>query len=98
MQKRSLLETGSVSDVEYTAAQKLAGLDLYGLPCRIPEPTSDQSKCTHTKPELVYMGDGYVDDNEEWVRENRWMDVTTFEDIPGTNNMRCTICGYTRRY
>ena len=84
--------------MEYTVAQKLAGLDLHGLPCLIPEPTGKQVECPHEKPELVYMGDGYFDENEEWVEQRRRMNVTAFEDIPGTNNLRCAICGYTRRY
>ena len=84
--------------MEYTVAQKLAGLDLHGLPCRIPEPIGKQAECSHEKLEWVYMGDGYLDDNEEWVEQKRLMSVTAFEDIPGTNNLKCTICGYTRRY
>jgi hypothetical protein len=44
------------------------------------------------------MGDGYFDSNDEWVKEKRLMDVTAFEDIPGTNNMKCSVCGYMRRY
>ena len=54
---------------QYTVAQKLAGQDLHGLPCRIPDPVGEQKDCEHE-----------------------------FEDIPNTNNMKCTFCGYTRRY
>ena len=84
--------------VEYTIAEKLAGLDLHGLPCRIPEPVGKQKDCTHTQHEKADWGEGYFDDNEEWVVLYTWAEVTTMRDIPGTNNMKCDICGYTRRY
>ena len=84
--------------MEYTAQQKLAGQDLHGLPCRIPEPVGNQKDCDHTRFEWVDCGNGYFDHNEEWVPEESRVKVTTMRDIPGTNNMKCDICGYTRRY
>jgi hypothetical protein len=83
---------------QYSVDQKLAGLDLHGLACRIPEPVGEQANCSHQKKDHVYMGDGYLDEEGEWIEQKRLMDVTAFEDIPGTNNLKCTICGYTRRY
>jgi len=64
--------------VEYTIAEKLAGLDLHGLPCRIPEPVGKQKDCTHTQREKADWGEGYFDDNEEWVVLYTWAEVTPF--------------------
>ena len=84
--------------MEYTIAEKLAGLDLHGLPCRIPEPVGKQKECTHTRFEWQDCGGGYWDHNDEWVPYETRVEATTMRDIPGTNNMKCDICGYTRRY
>jgi hypothetical protein len=82
----------------FTPAQKLAGQDLYGLPCRIPEPVGNQKDCTHTRFEWDHFGEGYWDHDDEWVPLPTRAEVTTMRDIPGTNNMKCDICGYMRRY
>jgi len=84
--------------MEYTPAEKLAGLDLYGLPCRIPEPVGKQKDCTHTRFEWDHFGEGYFDHDDDWVPLSTRAEVTTMRDIPGTNNMKCDICGYMRRY
>lgn len=84
--------------MEYTAAEKLARLDLHGLPCRIPEPVGKEEDCTHTQFEWCDTGEGYFDDNDEWVSLPSRVEVTTMRDIEGTNNMKCDICGYMRRY
>ena len=73
------------------------GLDLHGLPCRVPTPTEEQSKCSHTRVEWV------TESWEDWrtgkiESEEKRYTVSTYEDIPGTNNLRCTKCGYMRRY
>lgn len=80
----------------YSVEEKMQGLDLYGLPCRIPEPTPAQAKCSHT--EVVDVDDGYENYDEEWVSDWKQYTVCIMDDIPGTNNIRCTRCGYTRRY
>jgi len=84
--------------IEYTAAEKLAGLDLHGLPCRIPEPVGKEVDCTHKRFEWGDHGEGYFDHHDEWVVLESRVEVTTMRDIPGTNNMKCDICGYSRRY
>lgn len=81
----------------YTLEERMMGLDLHGLSCRIPEPTKEQSKCSHTTLECV------TESWEDWmtgetVSEEKHYEVSTYEDIPGTNNLRCKRCGYTRRY
>ena len=81
---------------EYTLEQKMAGEDLHGLPCRVPEPTPEQAQCDHTEFQLV--DNGYYDAEDAWVPNYQKTQVCTLQDIPGTNNMRCTKCGYTRRY
>ena len=82
---------------EYTMADKIAGRDLHGLSCRIPEPTPEQAKCSHT--ELVERDRGYKDwDTGQWVKNMQWEEEDVMDDIPGTNNIRCPLCGYTRRY
>lgn len=82
---------------EYSIDDKLAGRDLHGLSCRIPEPTSEQAQCSHS--EEVSWDDGYENDwTGEWVSDWKQGTKSLMEDIPGTNNMRCTCCGYTRRY
>lgn len=83
--------------MEYTPEQKLAGLDLHGLPCRIPDPVGKQKECSHTQIQWEETH-GYFDDNEEWVSLRSRVEVTTMHDIPGTNNMKCSLCGYQRRY
>jgi len=81
---------------QYTLEEKLSGLDLYGLPCRVPTPTPAQAKCTHSTTEQVDQG--FENWDGEWYPDWRTVEVSTLKDIPGTNNIRCTICGYTRRY
>ncbi len=81
---------------DYSIADKLAGRDLHGLPCRIPTPTPEQAKCSHTESKT--WDDGYEDDDGNWRSDWRRAEVWIMEDIPGTNNLRCTRCGYTRRY
>ena len=87
-------------EYSYTPSQKLANQDLHGLPCRIPEPVGKEKECTHTRMEWMDCGEGYFDHNDidEWVPLLSRVEVTTMRDIPGTNNMRCDICGYSRRY
>jgi len=82
----------------YTTSEKLAGLDLHGLPCRIPEPTPLQAVCSHTEEQLVDEGDGWHNHEGEWVVELTFRHVTTMRDVPGTNNLQCFKCGYTQRY
>ena len=50
--------------------------------------------------EWMDCGEGYFDHNDidEWVPLLSRVEVTTMRDIPGTNNMKCDICGYSRRY
>ncbi len=82
---------------EYSTDEKMQGLDLHGLPCRVPTPTPEQSKCTHTR--LKEVDDGYENwYTGEWESDFKMVEVLTYEDIKGTNNIRCTQCGYTRRY
>lgn len=81
---------------KYTTEEKMKGLDLYGLPCRIPTPTKEQAKCSHT--EVIWDNEEFEDWDGKIYTEERKQTVSTFEDIPGTNNLRCTKCGYTRRY
>jgi hypothetical protein len=81
---------------QYSVSEKLQGLDLHGLPCRIPEPTAEQAKCSHTRH--IEVDEGYADWDGEWQSDWREYEVGTYEDVPGTNNFRCTQCGYTRRY
>ncbi len=81
----------------YTTAEKMAGQDLHGLPCRVPKPTPEQEKCSHSR--MVEREHGYENwMTGEWVSDVQRVEVDTFEDIPGTNNFRCTQCGYTRPY
>ena len=81
---------------EYTMADKLAGRDLHGLSCRIPKPTPEQAKCSHM--EWTEWDDGYEDWDGDWHSDWKRAEVCIMEDIPGTNNLRCPRCGYTRRY
>lgn len=83
--------------MKYTNIEKMEGKDLYGLPCRVPEPTPAQAECSHSRFE--YRDMGFRDDwTGEWVEDFKSIEVDCTEDIPGTNNFRCTLCGYTRRY
>lgn len=76
---------------------KMNGADLYGLSCRVPKPTEKQSKCSHTK--FTQIDKGFRDWwTNEWISNFQNVEVDTFEDIPNTNNLRCSLCGYTRRY
>lgn len=82
--------------MHYTIEQKMRGEDLHGLPCRVPKPTEQQRRCSHSETRWITEE---VDDG--WggkQTEERSVEVTLFRDIPGTNNFRCTRCGYTRRY
>ena len=86
---------------KYTVEQKLRGQDLHGLSCRVPEPTPEQAKCSHetTKYEVRKFWNYWDWDRPSfWDSEEEWVTVSTYVDIPGTNNFRCTQCGYTRRY
>lgn len=80
----------------YSIEDKLAGRDLHGLSSRVPTPTDAQSRCSHTRDDWV--DNGYEDWEGVWRPEVRYVKVSTCVDIPGTNNFRCTQCGYTRRY
>ena len=82
----------------YTTDEKMQGLDLYGLPCRVPTPTDEQAKCDHTRK--YWAESGYRDEfTYEWVDTGMQLfEEWLYEDIPGTNNLRCSKCGYTRRY
>ena len=81
----------------YTISEKLAGQDLHGLPCRVPKPTPEQERCSHST--MVERDHGFENwMTGEWVSDIKRVEDDTFEDIPGTNNFRCTQCGYTRRY
>jgi hypothetical protein len=82
--------------MKYTVADKLAGRDLHGLSCRVPKPTKEQSECSHTK--FKEIDDGYEDWDGDWHSEFKTVEVCLMDDIPGTNNIRCSRCGYTRRY
>lgn len=82
--------------MKYTIEEKMSGLDLHGLSCRVPKPTAAQSTCSHTKKSWVDTGFNDWDGN--WQSDMRMEESTTCEDIPGTNNFRCTRCGYIRRY
>lgn len=81
---------------KYSLEEKLSGLDLHGLPCRVPTPTPEQAKCSHAVTE--WEDYGYEDWDGEWRSDLRHVEVSIMHDIPGTNNMRCSRCGYTRRY
>ena len=81
---------------KYSLKEKLSGLDLHGLPCRIPIPTPEQAKCPHTVTE--WEDYGYEDWDGEWHYDLRRVEASIMHDIPGTNNIRCSRCGYTRRY
>lgn len=82
---------------KYSASEKLAGQDLHGLPCRVPKPTPEQAGCSHSKWEESDQGfENWM--TGEWVSDIKQIEVNTYADIPGTNNFRCTQCGYTRRY
>ena len=86
-----------MSDKKYTIDEKLSNMDLHGLPCRVPIPTPEQEKCSHTK--MVRRDLGFENwMTGEWVSDIRYVEDDTYEDIPRTNNFRCTQCGYTRRY
>lgn len=82
---------------DYSIEDKLAGRDLHGLPCRVPQPTPEQERCSHTEFRTIDRGfrDWWTD---EWVSREVVEEVCLMKDIPGTNNIRCTKCGYTRRY
>lgn len=81
----------------YTLEDKLSGRDLYGLTCRVPEPTPEQARCSHTRWETRETK--WEDwSTGEMVVEEEMVEISTKQDIPGTNNFRCTRCGYTRRY
>jgi formylmethanofuran dehydrogenase subunit E len=83
--------------MKYSLEQKMAGQDLYGLSCRVPKPTPEQERCSHSKMEEVDHGfENWM--TGEWVSDVKRVEVDTYEDIKGTNNFRCTQCGYTRRY
>lgn len=84
--------------MNYTIEQKMRGEDLHGLPRRVPEPTAEQAKCSHTK--MDWIEGGMVDDGwgDKEYRDGFWVEESACVDIPGTNNFRCTKCGYTRRY
>lgn len=94
----------SISSMKYSIDDKLAGRDLHGLPCRVPEPTPEQAKCSHTKYEKVYEQEDVLEDGVWWGETRtseyayRWVETTCMNDVPGTNNIRCERCGYTRRY
>lgn len=82
---------------EYSTEDKLAGLDLHGLSCRVPKPTLEQAGCSHSEWEESDQGfENWM--TGEWVSDIKMIEVGTFVDIPGTHNFRCTQCGYTRRY
>lgn len=82
---------------KYTIEEKMRGEDLHGLPCRVPKPTSQQKKCSHTRK--VWVDDIEEDYYEGTVVDNSgYREESACVDIPGTNNFRCTQCGYTRRY
>ena len=85
-----------IEEYSYTMDEKIQGLDLYGLPCRIPTPTPKQAKCSHTKH--IEWDDGYENWDGDWVSDWKRGEQDIMEDIPGTNNIRCPRCGYTRRY
>jgi hypothetical protein len=87
-----------ISNYNYTTDEKMQGLDLYGLPCRVPTPDEKQSKCSHTRKEWVQTG--YRDDfSDEWIDLGEELHESwAYEDIPGTHLLKCSICGYTRRY
>lgn len=71
-------------------------MELYGLPCRVPEPTPEQAKCTHEQKELV--DNGYEDWDGDWQERIEEESHSLFVDIPNTHLMKCSACGYTRRY
>jgi predicted nucleic-acid-binding Zn-ribbon protein len=82
---------------QYTIDEKLSNMDLYGLSCRVPKPTPEQEKCSHSK--IVERDLGFENwMTGEWVSDIQYVEDDTYEDIPRTNNFRCTQCGYTRRY
>jgi hypothetical protein len=82
---------------KYSIQDKMNGADLHGLSCRVPKPTEKQSKCSHTK--FTQIDKGFSDWwTNEWISHFQNVEVDTFEDIPNTNNLRCSLCGYTRRY
>jgi len=76
--------------------EQLSGRDLYGLPSRVPAPTPEQAACTHTKGCWVTTVVPLDWDNDEETTE--WREEDTMEDIPDTHLLRCTQCGYVRRY
>lgn len=80
----------------YSLEQKIKGEDLYGLSCRIPKPTEKQSKCSHSR--FVYVDKSYEDWDGYTHHEYDYVEESALEDIPNTNNFRCSLCGYTRRY
>jgi predicted nucleic-acid-binding Zn-ribbon protein len=83
--------------MKYSLEQKMAGQDLHGLSCRVPKPTTEQERCSHSKMEEIDHGfENWM--TGEWVSDIQRVEVDTYEDIKGTNNFRCTQCGYTRRY
>ncbi len=83
--------------MKYTTEQKMRGEDLHGLPCRVPKPTAEQARCTHMEQVWVETSspDPYTG---ELHYSGQYEERSTCVDIPGTNNFRCTRCGYTRRY
>ena len=81
----------------YTLEQKLNGEDLYGLPCRVPKPTPEQARCSHARLEEVDAGfEDWM--TGEWHSDFKMIEICLMEDVEGTNNIRCSRCGYTRRY
>jgi len=82
--------------IEYSPAEQLAGKDLHDLPSRIPEPTTEQAKCTHKRGRWVTVSAPLGWDEEEERQE--WCEESTMVDLPGTHIMHCTQCGYRRRY
>ena len=81
---------------EYSLEDKLSGNDLYGLPCRVPNPTPEQEKCSHSK--YVKRDFGFTDDDDVHHPDIRFVEEDIMEDIPGTHLIRCPKCNYTRRY
>ena len=81
---------------EYTIDDKLAGRDLHGLSERVPKPTKEQAKCSHTNWERIDRG--YKDWDGDWHSDWKNEEHCIMEDIPGTNNLKCPRCRYTRRY
>jgi hypothetical protein len=81
---------------EYSLGDRLAGRDLHGLAKRIPDPVGDEKNCDHQK----WRESGFW--YECWENGRTWEDTssmnTAFEDIGNTNIIKCSKCGYMRRY